>query len=64
MLRILLSVVGLGMGAANAADVFAHFMVQNSYAYDINQWKADMEVAKHTGIDGFALNWVRRSNET
>ncbi|KAF2864486.1 glycoside hydrolase family 71 protein [Piedraia hortae CBS 480.64] len=43
---------------AVATDVFAHFMVQNAYAYDVNQWKQDMNDAKSIGIDGFALNWI------
>ncbi|EMC93240.1 glycoside hydrolase family 71 protein [Baudoinia panamericana UAMH 10762] len=43
---------------ASAADVFAHFMVQNTYAYDINQWKTDMSQAQAIGVDGFALNWI------
>lgn len=43
---------------ASAAHVFAHFMVQNSYAYDVDQWKTDIAAAQHVGIDGFALNWI------
>jgi len=43
---------------ATATDVFAHFMVQNAYAYDVNQWKTDMASAQQIGIDGFALNWI------
>lgn len=45
------------IGYASAVDVFAHFMVTNSYAYDIKQWKADMASARQIGIDGFSLNW-------
>ncbi|KAK3678381.1 hypothetical protein LTR78_001678 [Recurvomyces mirabilis] len=44
--------------AASAADVFAHFMVQNAYAYDVGQWKTDIASAQQIGIDGFALNWI------
>ncbi|KAI9659427.1 MAG: hypothetical protein M1821_001685 [Bathelium mastoideum] len=44
--------------SAQAADVFAHFMVQNSYAYDVSTWKNDMTSAQQVGIDGFALNWI------
>ncbi|KAI7093271.1 glycoside hydrolase, partial [Hortaea werneckii] len=44
--------------AAHATDVFAHFMVQNSYAYDVDQWKKDMSAAQQMGIDGFAMNWI------
>ncbi len=29
-------------------------MVQNSYAYDVDQWKTDMSAAKFVGIDGMA----------
>lgn len=43
---------------ASTADVFAHMMVQNTYAYDISQWKTDMAAAQQIGIDGFALNWI------
>ncbi|RMY07578.1 hypothetical protein D0867_09307 [Hortaea werneckii] len=44
--------------AAHATDVFAHFMVQNAYAYDVDQWKKDMSAAQQMGIDGFAMNWI------
>ncbi|KAK1070554.1 hypothetical protein LTR74_003979 [Friedmanniomyces endolithicus] len=43
---------------AAATDVFAHFMVQNAYAYDVNMWKTDIASAQQIGIDGFALNWI------
>jgi glucan endo-1,3-alpha-glucosidase len=43
---------------AAATDVFAHFMVQNSWAYNHAQWKADMQSAKSIGIDAFAMNWM------
>lgn len=43
---------------ASAASVFAHFMMANSYAYDIEQWKTDITAAQQIGIDGFALNWT------
>ncbi|KAK3704691.1 hypothetical protein LTR37_013665 [Vermiconidia calcicola] len=43
---------------AAAADIFAHFMVQNSYAYDVARWRTDMKAAKRIGVDAFALNWV------
>ena len=48
----------LALGSASAATVFAHFMIQNAYAYDINQWKTDIAAAQQIGIDGFALNWI------
>lgn len=43
---------------ASAKDVFAHFMMQNAYAYDVGQWETDIAAAQQIGIDGFALNWV------
>ena len=46
------------VSAASATDVFAHFMVMNTYAYDVDQWKKDMSSAQQMGIDGFALNWI------
>ncbi|KAK0856143.1 hypothetical protein LTR87_017925 [Friedmanniomyces endolithicus] len=45
-------------GAATAADVFAHFMVSNTYSYSRTEWKADIVAAQAIGIDGFALNWA------
>lgn len=56
LLFALLSAVALR--TASAATVFAHFMLQNSYAYDQDQWESDMTTAKDIGIDGFALNWI------
>ena len=48
---------------ASAATVLAHFMVANSYAYNMSnpetqQWEDDMAAAKQMGVDGFALNWA------
>ncbi|KAF1808599.1 glycoside hydrolase [Eremomyces bilateralis CBS 781.70] len=43
---------------ARAKDVFAHFMVQNSYSYSQAEWETEISKAKETGIDGFALNWI------
>ncbi|KAK4544089.1 hypothetical protein LTR36_004587 [Oleoguttula mirabilis] len=43
---------------ASATEVFAHFMVQNTYAYTVDQWKTDMTSAQQVGIDGFSLNWI------
>lgn len=58
MVRLsVLSALAGAMGFANAVDVFAHFMVTNSYAYDVEQWKADMKSARQMGINGFSLNW-------
>ncbi|KAF3935590.1 hypothetical protein ABW19_dt0203796 [Dactylella cylindrospora] len=36
--------------------VYAHFMVGIVEFYTVDDWKWDMEIAKETGIDGFALN--------
>ncbi|KAK6527374.1 hypothetical protein TWF281_010554 [Arthrobotrys megalospora] len=36
--------------------VYAHFMVGIVEFYTVDDWKWDMEIAKDTGIDGFALN--------
>jgi len=44
--------------AASATTVLAHFMVQNAYAYDVNQWETDIAAAQQIGVDGFALNWI------
>lgn len=41
-----------------ATTVLAHFMVENSYAYNVAQWETDMTTAKQMGVDGFALNWI------
>ena len=49
---------GLLSASVRAADVLAHFMVQNSYAYNVATWQHDMTSAQQVGIDGFALNWI------
>ncbi|KAH8694166.1 putative glucan endo-1,3-alpha-glucosidase agn1 precursor [Talaromyces proteolyticus] len=41
---------------AESKYVFAHFMVGIVQNYTIDDWKADMNLAKDTGIDAFALN--------
>ncbi|KAK6369700.1 hypothetical protein LTR81_027982, partial [Elasticomyces elasticus] len=43
---------------ASAADVFAHFMVANTYEYSQTEWEADFTAASAIGIGGFALNWA------
>ncbi|KAJ3873827.1 glycoside hydrolase family 71 protein [Lentinula edodes] len=48
---------------SNAEDVFAHFMVQNSYSYTKADWAADIAAAQAIGIDGFALNTAVDSYE-
>ncbi|KAF1353872.1 glycoside hydrolase [Delphinella strobiligena] len=42
----------------SAKTVLSHFMLQNSYAYDLQQWKTDIAAAQQIGLDGFALNWL------
>jgi len=39
-----------------AKNVFAHFMVGNTYTYPQSKFQTDMTAAKAVGIDGFALN--------
>lgn len=51
-----LAAVGTHMAAAKT--VMAHFMVAESYAFTVSQWKTDMTAAQQIGIDGFALNWI------
>jgi len=52
------ALAAISVRTAAATDVFAHFMVQNSWAYNQAQWKADMQSAKSIGIDAFAMNWM------
>ncbi|KAJ7730608.1 glycoside hydrolase family 71 protein [Mycena maculata] len=42
--------------STSAQIVVAHFMAQNSYSYDANDWTNDITTAQGIGIDGFALN--------
>ncbi|KAK5700379.1 hypothetical protein LTR17_022987 [Elasticomyces elasticus] len=58
MLSTYAAAAALLLRAASATDVYAHFMVQNAYAYDVDQWKYDIASAQQIGIDGFALNWI------
>ncbi|KAF9479532.1 glycoside hydrolase family 71 protein [Pholiota conissans] len=39
--------------------VFAHFMVGNTFPYNVDNWKKDMQLASSKGIDAFALNMGR-----
>ncbi|KAJ5998516.1 hypothetical protein N7451_006326 [Penicillium sp. IBT 35674x] len=41
---------------AQAASVFAHFMVTNSGNYTSDDWENDMKLAQDAHIDAFALN--------
>lgn len=54
----LLLLVAFRVQYAAAGSVFAHFMLDNSFAYTVNQWKKDMASAQQIGIDGFSLNWI------
>ncbi|KAJ7890998.1 glycoside hydrolase family 71 protein [Mycena olivaceomarginata] len=42
--------------SANAQIVVAHFMAQNAFSYSQQDWTNDINTAKATGLDGFALN--------
>ncbi|KAJ6550422.1 glycoside hydrolase family 71 protein [Mycena vulgaris] len=42
--------------SVNAQIVVAHFMAQNAFSYSQADWTNDINTAKATGIDGFALN--------
>ena len=57
MIRFILCLLSL-LPLIRATDVFAHFMVGNTYAYDVDQWLKDMYLAKNVGIDGFMLNFT------
>ena len=52
------ALAAISVRAVAATDVFAHFMVQNAYAYNQAQWKFDMQQAQSIGIDAFAMNWM------
>ncbi|KAJ6465603.1 glycoside hydrolase family 71 protein [Mycena vitilis] len=57
----LLSLIAAGLAATNllsvnAQIVVAHFMAQNAFSYSQDDWTNDINTAKATGIDGFALN--------
>ncbi|OSX66490.1 glycoside hydrolase family 71 protein [Postia placenta MAD-698-R-SB12] len=61
-MRSATSILAIAMGAAclraaHAADVFAHFMVQNSYSYEQSDWENDITTAAGIGIDGFAYDY-------
>lgn len=43
-------------GSSNSHEVYAHFMVGNTYPYAKIDWINDIKLAKDAGIDGFALN--------
>lgn len=47
----------LGVPASSSThNVWAHFMVGNTYPYNVNDWTTDMADAQSANIDGFALN--------
>jgi len=56
MIAALLITCVLLLRFAEAANVFAHFMAQNSYSYSESDWANDIATAAAIGIDGFALN--------
>jgi len=43
-------------GQGNGKQVFAHFIVGNTYWYTAAHWQADIKAAQAVGIDAFALN--------
>ncbi|KAF2716338.1 glycoside hydrolase family 71 protein [Polychaeton citri CBS 116435] len=49
-------IIGLLPTLITAQAAFAHVIVGNTGAYDINQWKSDIQLAAQYGIDGFVLN--------
>ncbi|EEB08298.1 glucan endo-1,3-alpha-glucosidase Agn1 [Schizosaccharomyces japonicus yFS275] len=56
-LSLLSLVIHLLIQAVSAdKEVFAHFIVGNTYPYTVSDWQADIQEAVATGIDGFALN--------
>lgn len=55
---ILAAVLCTQIYSAAATSIFAHFMMQNAYAYDQYQWMLDFQSAQQMGVDGFALNWL------
>lgn len=44
--------------------VVAHFMVGNTYPYNLQNWLSDIVLAHQNGIDAFALNVGRDSWQT
>ncbi|KAH9833684.1 glycoside hydrolase family 71 protein [Rhodofomes roseus] len=65
---LILALLGAGaamlqLQVAEAASVFAHFMVQNSYSYAASDWESDITTAAGIGIDGFALNIAQNDYE-
>lgn len=52
----LLVIAALQPAAVTAQNAFAHVIVGNTFNYDVNQWKSDIQLASKYGIDGFALN--------
>ncbi|KAH8146185.1 uncharacterized protein LAJ45_09883 [Morchella importuna] len=44
------------MSAMAAREVFAHYMVGNTYGQTLDDWAKDIQLAKAASIDGFALN--------
>ncbi|KAJ7662440.1 glycoside hydrolase family 71 protein [Mycena rosella] len=56
LLASLMVVLAANALSASAQIVVAHFITQNAYSYSQGDWTNDINTAKATGIDGFALN--------
>ncbi|KAI9927100.1 hypothetical protein MW887_003483 [Aspergillus wentii] len=56
MRPLLLTVILLAVAKAQAAAVFAHFMMSNTGNYSTSDWEDDLKLAKDAHIDAFALN--------
>ncbi|KAH8903527.1 hypothetical protein BR93DRAFT_953239 [Coniochaeta sp. PMI_546] len=50
------------LAQAKAKAVFAHFMVGNTKSFTIDDWVQQMNLAKNTGIDAFALNMANKDS--
>ncbi|KAK4096835.1 carbohydrate-binding module family 24 protein [Parathielavia hyrcaniae] len=55
-LAALTSVLAYFTCLAKAQAVFAHFMVGNTKAFGLDDWKREIRLAQQAGIDAFALN--------
>ncbi|KAL2126620.1 hypothetical protein VTI74DRAFT_527 [Chaetomium olivicolor] len=55
-LSALASALAYGTCLAEAKAVFAHFMVGNTKAFGLDDWKHEIQLAQDAQIDAFALN--------
>jgi glucan endo-1,3-alpha-glucosidase len=55
-LSLLCALFSALVSSASAKNVFAHYMMGNSYPSDVSNFANAIRVAKGAGIDGFALN--------